>query len=369
MSLRPFALERYFARYEFSTPHLLSSSDCEALTLTELLSHASPADRLVWDNLSLGYTESPGHPVLRAAIAHDYPGLSPNDILTAVPEEAIYLAMRTLLSPGDHVVVTFPGYQSLYEIARSLGCHLHFWQSREEDGQWHFPLADLEALLAHNPTLVVVNFPHNPTGATLSPTEWQSLIDLVSRSGARLFSDEMYRGLEANRKPLPPAATLLPNALSLAGLSKAYGLAGLRLGWLATRDTDALSRLQTYKDYTTICSPAPVEHLALIALHNAEKLRLRAQLILEQNRPLLADFLSRHSHTISGALPAAGPVCFLRYHGPSASAFAEHAASTHGLMLLPSTVYDYGDSHLRLGLGRLSFPDALDRLSAALELQ
>lgn len=367
MPIPPFALERYFARYEFSTPYLLSSSDCEALTLAELLSFATPADRLAWDTLPLGYTESAGHPDLRSAIAREYPGLSPNDILTAVPEEAIYLAMRTLLSPGDHVIVTFPGYQSLYEIARSLGCHLHFWHAREDNGHWRFPLADLESLLAHNPALVVVNFPHNPTGATLSPAEWQTLIDLVSRSGARLLSDEMYRGLEADHSPLPPAATLLPNALSLAGLSKAYGLAGLRLGWLATRDAEAIARLQAYKDYTTICSPAPVERLALIALHNAEKLRLRAQLILEHNRPLLADFLSRYSHKISGALPAAGPVCFLRYHGPSASAFAEHAASAHGLMLLPSTVYDYGDSHLRLGLGRRTFPAALARLSAALE--
>ena len=124
MPINPFKLERYFAKYEFNTKYMLSSSDCESLGMAELLQMASPASLELWESLKLGYTEAPGHPLLRAEVAKLYPNISPENVLIAVPEEAIFIAMQTLLAPGDHVIVLTPSYQSLSEIARSIDCQV-----------------------------------------------------------------------------------------------------------------------------------------------------------------------------------------------------------------------------------------------------
>ena len=144
--LRPFLLERYFARFEFTTRFLLASSDCEALSLAELLELADDRDREAWGGLKLGYTESPGLLELRERIAASYPGLAAGDIVTAVPEEAIYLLGRAVLRPGDRVIVTFPGYQSLYEIAGSVGAQVERWTPEETADGWWFDPGRLVAL-------------------------------------------------------------------------------------------------------------------------------------------------------------------------------------------------------------------------------
>ena len=163
MPIETFALERYFARYEFSARYLLSSSDCESLSMAALLDTANHDLRQQWDNLKLGYTDSQGHPELRAAAASLYAGFQAEDILVAAPEEAIFLLMHALLAPGDHVVCTFPGYQSLYAVARSIGCRISFWTPEESQG-WRFDPRQLEKRLENDTRLVVANFPHNPTG-------------------------------------------------------------------------------------------------------------------------------------------------------------------------------------------------------------
>ena len=257
MQIPPFELERYFARYEFSARYLLSSSDCEALTLKALLGMANEEHRRMWEEMTLGYTESPGHPRLRNAIAGLYNGLEVEDTLVVAPEEGIFLLMHALLKPGDHVICTFPGYQSLYEIPRTIGCKVSLWEPEETSG-WQFDLDRLATLLQPDTRLVVVNFPHNPTGALPSRETFEALIDLLEKRGIYLFCDEMYRGLEfAPGTTLPAACETYNQAVSLAGLSKAYGLPGLRIGWLATRDRPLLTRAAQLKDYTTICASAP----------------------------------------------------------------------------------------------------------------
>jgi aspartate/methionine/tyrosine aminotransferase len=367
-SLRPFLLERYFARFEFTTRFLLASSDCEALSLAELLELGDDADRAAWSGLKLGYTESPGLQELRVRVAAGYPGLTADEVVTAAPEEAIYLLGRAVIRPGDRVIVTFPGYQSLYEIASAVGAHVERWTPEETASGWWFDPGRLESLAKGGASAIVVNFPHNPTGALPSPAEWARVVATAERAGALLVSDEMYRGLEYDpARRLVPAAAATERGVSVAGLSKAYGLPGLRVGWLATRESSVLAAVQAYKDYTTICASAPSERLAVVALKNAERLIGRCRAIVAANRPLLEAFLSRQAQRFSWRPPLAGPIAFARFQPGEASAFCERLALSAGVMLLPSSVFEWGDSHVRFGFGRTSFSEALTALERHLQ--
>ena len=177
MSIEPFELERYFAKHEFSAQYLLSSSDCEPLRMSELVAMADAETAQLWSQLRLGYTESAGHPLLRDVIAGMYGEIERKDILVVVPEEGIFLLMHSLLKPGDHVICTFPGYQSLYQVATSIGCEVSRWEPDEERG-WHFDVDRLKAAMRPDTRLVVVNFPHNPTGAVPRIEDFEAIIDI-----------------------------------------------------------------------------------------------------------------------------------------------------------------------------------------------
>lgn len=367
MDIAPFALERYFARHEFSARWLLSSSDCEALTLAELVAMADAETDRMWRELKLSYTESPGHPLLREAIAELHGRIGADDVQVVVPAEGIFLTMHALLQPGDHVVCVAPAYQSLHEVARSIGCEVTAWQPDEERG-WRFDLGSLAGLLRANTRLVVCNFPHNPTGFSPSLDEFAALVELVDRHGARLLSDEMYRLLEvAPGSTLPPACALSARAISLSGLSKSFGLPGLRLGWVACRDRAVLKRIATLKDYTTICAPAPSEVLALIALRNVARIHALQVARVRRNLAELDAFFDRHHGLFSWHRPVGGSVCFPRYHGPEdTTALAAAAVEQAGIMLLPSELFGWGGHHVRIGYGRADLPAALDRFDTLL---
>jgi aspartate/methionine/tyrosine aminotransferase len=365
---RPFLLERYFARYEFTTRHLLASSDCEALSLAELLELADERDREAWRELRLGYTESPGLLELRERIAAGYPGLGPDDVVTAAPEELLYVFARAVLRPGDRVIVTFPGYQSLHEIAAATGAAVERWTPEETAKGWRFEIGRLAELARDGARAIVVNFPHNPTGALPTPSEWAELVRIAERASAVLLSDEMYRGLEYDpQRRLAPGAVATPRGISIGGLSKAYGLPGLRVGWLATRDAAVREAVQAYKDYTTICSSAPSERLAVVALKSAERLVARCRAIVEANRPLVEAFASRHAERFVWRAPLAGPIAFARFHPGEADAFCERLARDAGVMLLPASVFEWGEGHVRFGFGRASLPEALGALERYLD--
>jgi aspartate/methionine/tyrosine aminotransferase len=369
----PFALERFFAQHEFSARHLLSTSDCQGLAMADLLAGAEDDLRARWDDLHLGYTESQGLPDLREEIATLYEGVKAGEILVAAPEEAIFLAMNALLEPGDHVVCTFPGYQSLYALARSIGCDVDLWQPLEAEG-WRFDPAELEELLRPDTKLVVWNFPHNPTGALPTCEDYARMIEAVTAVGAWTFSDEMYRLLEPSPEArLPAAADAYERAVSLSGMSKAFGLAGLRIGWVATHGERVLERMKTLKDYTTICSSAPGEMLALMGLRSRDAILAHNRERLNRNREAADAFFTRHAHSMTWVPPRAGTVCFPRLvdgdrrGAEGAEAFCGRVLSETGILLLPSTVYGYGDSHFRLGLGRDEFVSGLEALDAFLE--
>jgi aspartate/methionine/tyrosine aminotransferase len=364
MQLEPFVLERYFAKHEFSAKYLLSSSDCEALTMEELLESADGESLRLWKNLKLGYTDSSGHPMLRESIAGMYGSVSADDILVLTPEEGIFLAMQALLKPGDHVICTFPGYQSLYELARSIGCQLSLWKPDEDRG-WHFGLRQFANLIRDDTKMVVVNFPHNPTGYLPSHAGYMSLVDIVRQSGAYLFSDEMYRFLEFNREAtLPAGCDAYRKAISLFGLSKTFGLPGLRIGWVATREPKILEQMSLLKDYTTICSSAPSEILGIMAVRGRENIIARQMVRIRRNIKILDDFFSKYGDCMCWNRPMGGSICFPRMSiTDDTSEFCETLIRKTGIMLVPSRIFQYGNHHVRIGFGRENFPEIIERFS------
>jgi aspartate/methionine/tyrosine aminotransferase len=364
MRIPDFKLERYFARWEFSAPYLLCSSDLEGWPMSELLALADPDSRARWEKLTLGYTESTGLPALREEIATLYPGLSSEQVLTfAGAEEAVFILMNVLLGPGDHAVVTWPGYQSLHEVARATGAQVTLLPLREEEG-WELDLVALLQALQPNTRLIVVNFPHNPTGALPGPATFEALCALAEERGVYLLSDEVYRLLEhAPARTLPTAAERTARGISLGVMSKAFGLAGLRVGWLACRDAELLARCAAYKDYTSICNSAPSEVLALMALRAREKVLARSRALLEDNLHRLDVFFARHADTFRWVRPRAGSVAFPRLlREMPVAEFCQALVDKEGVLLLPGEVYDFPGNHFRLGLGRASLPEALARL-------
>jgi aspartate/methionine/tyrosine aminotransferase len=369
MKIEPFALERYFARHEFSAEYLLSCSDCEALHLEELLEMADTESMRLWENLKFGYTETLGHPVLRESIASIYEGINADDILVTVPEEGIFLTMQALLEPGDHVICTFPGYQSLHELARSMGCRMTMWESEERSG-WRFSVDHLENLIRDDTKLVVVNFPHNPTGFVPTRDEYSSVVDLVRQRNAYLLSDEMYRFLEVEPgSTLPAGCELYDKAISLFGLSKTFGLPGLRIGWISTRDHDVIERMSLLKDYITICNSAPSEILGLIAVRCRERIIARHQARIRKNMEVLEAFFAKQHKVFSWNRPLGGSVCFPRMLlFEDTFEFCEKLIRETGIMLVPSRLFQYGDHHVRTGFGRRNLPEAVELLSDYLDL-
>ncbi|MFO7786048.1 MAG: aminotransferase class I/II-fold pyridoxal phosphate-dependent enzyme [Thermodesulfobacteriota bacterium] len=369
MKIETFALERFFAEHEFSAEYLLSSSDCEALSMSELLGLADSQTRRLWRDLRLGYTDTNGHPALREAVAGIYEGLARDDILVLAPEEGIFLLMQALLNSGDHVICTFPGYQSLYAVARSLGCEVSLWTPYEEQG-WRFSAQQLKGLIRNDTKLVVVNFPHNPTGFLPTRDDYDSILDIVMEQGACLFSDEMYRFLELDPGAMLPAACeQFSGAVSLCGLSKSFGLPGLRIGWVASRDRRILDSMSRLKDYTTICSSAPSEILGLMALRGRDGIIATQRSRIQKNILLLDRFFEDYSDCFQWNRPQSGSICFPRMKTVEDTfVFCETLVKETGVMLAPSRMFHYGDHHVRFGFGRDDLLTGLERLSDYLDM-
>lgn len=361
MPIRPFQLERFFAQYEFRAQHILSASDCESLSLQALLDLAGPEERALWQQLKLGYTESQGAPWLRQEIAELYQTLSPSEILVAAPEEAIFLVMNSLLQAGDHVIVTFPAYQSLFQIAQSLGCQVTRWTLRPEEDSWSLDLDFLQASITDHTRLIVVNFPHNPTGYLPSRDQMDKIIEMAREHNLPLFSDEMYWRLEHRpERQLPAVCDCYERGISLFGLSKTFALPGLRIGWLASHDQDLLKEMIQLKDYTTICNSAPSEALGLIALRARKAIIRRSREIILDNLQVAKDFFARHRGLMAWLEPDGGSIAFPRLAtNLSTEQFCQDLLTDKNLLVTPGSLFEF-PGHFRLGLGRTDLREAID---------
>jgi aspartate/methionine/tyrosine aminotransferase len=362
MRLSPFKLERYFAKYEFNVQYLLCNSDCESLTVQDLLALEPEAHELFQQHW-LGYTESPGASKLRQEISRIYTTIQPDQVLVhSGAEEAIFLFMQAVLSPGDHVIVHSPCYQSLFEVARSIGCDITLWKARESN-DWVLDIDELKDNLRSNTRVVVINTPHNPTGFLMAQDDFCQLNRLLQGRGILLFSDEVYR--ESEHSPadrLPSACDINEQAVSLGVISKTYGLPGLRIGWIATHNHSVYAKMAMLKDYTTICNSAPSEFLAEVALRHRHTLAQRNLGIIASNLAVLDGCFARHAECFTWVRPKAGPIAFPRYLAGDVGGFCHALVTTAGVLLLPGTVYDDDGNHFRIGFGRKNMPEAVARL-------
>ena len=372
--IRDFALEVYFSKWEFAAKYNLTASDAESMTVAELLALASPEDRADFDRVGLGYTETFGAPALRAAIAHTYDSVTPAHLLCfAGAEEAIYVAMRVLLSANDHAIVVTPNYQAAETIPLSI-CEVT-GVALDIERNWDLDPDALRAALRPNTKLISINFPNNPTGKIIPRAVFDEIVEICRSRGIWLFSDEVYRLIE--RDPalrLPQVVDVYERGISLNVMSKAYGLPGLRIGWLACKDRAALVRFEHYKHFLSICNSAPSEVLARIALKARDKILDRNRKIVRGNLAALTAFFADYRHLFDWREPDGGCVGFIRYHGAEGvEEFTRRVVEESGVLFLPSSLYrsELGDvpvNCLRVGFGRARVPEGLLALCQWLEL-
>lgn len=364
--MRDFELERYFSTWEFRARYHLTASDIDSMSISELLDYASDEDKEAFNSQWLGYTETFGNPDLLEEIAGTYDTIEPGEVLCfAGAEEGIYTAMRVLLDKDDHVIVAVPNYQAAetipLQICRVSGVPL------EEHDNWSLDVDRIKKALTPRTKLISINFPNNPTGAVLDHDSFAELVALCREHGLYLFSDEVYRLVE--RDPtirLPQAADVYEKALSLNVMSKAYGLPGLRIGWIASKDRGLLSRMERYKHYLTICNAAPSERLAIIALRAREKILERNRRLLNDNLEELESFFVEFSDLFDWYRPDGGCVAFPRFLGNvNADKFCEDLVEKAGVLLLPPRIFTSellatpGD-RFRIGFGRRNLTAGLD---------
>jgi len=371
--LPDFRLETYFSKWEFKARYHMTASDAQSMTVKELLALASAEDRAAFETLGLGYTETFGAPSLREAIAATYERQSAANILCfAGAEESIYTAMHALLDKGDHAIVVTPNYQSAETIPLSI-CDVT-GVPLDPDKQWALDIGKVAAAIRPQTKLVSINFPHNPTGKILERDRFDALVELCRKHGLWLFSDEVYRPLGVTGAPqLPQAVDVYERGLSLGVMSKAYGLPGLRIGWLACRDHNLLVRMERLKHYLSICNSAPSERLAIIALKNRDKILARIQGLMARNLKALDRFFGDYQGLFDWYRPDGGCVAYPRYRGrEGVEQFAADLVERTGVLFLPASVYRSDlnpapDDRFRIGYGRANMEEGLGTLRSYLE--
>jgi aspartate/methionine/tyrosine aminotransferase len=372
--LPDFGLEVFFSRWEFAARHVLTASDAQSMSLGELLALGTDEDRTAFERITLGYVPTWGGDALRQAIAATYSNLRPEDILAfSGAQEALFWLLQEAAGPGDHVIITVPGYPSIESLALATEAEVTGLALTPETG-WALDLDRLERALRPSTRLVAVNFPHNPSGAVPDPSTFQALVDLCELRGIRLFCDEVHRGLELDpARRLTQAADLSPTAVSLNVTSKSYGLAGLRVGWLASRDRDLLARLERRKHYTSISNSGPGEFLATLALRHGEAIQARNREIVRHNLPLFEAFFLRWPALFDWERPQGGCICFPRYRGAEGvEAFCRDLVERAGVLLAPASLFrsslaDTPTDRFRVGVGRSNPEPALEAMQRFLE--
>jgi len=367
MRIEPFRIEHYFAKHEFSAKYLLASSDAESRTIRDVLD-LEPGSQEKFLEQWCGYTEAPGAPELREVIAGMYTRINPSEVLVvSCAEEGILVLYHALVNAEDHVIVETPCYESGLQLARSTGAKVSEWRRRPQDN-WAHDLGALEKLIQPNTKVIYINTPHNPTGLLMPRNIFESVLRLAGERGITVFCDEVYREMEHNPADrLPAACDLYEHAVSMGSMSKAYGLAGLRLAWFACRDANILRRCADFKLYTTICSSAPSEFLTAVALRHREVVLKRNREIVRKNVALLDAFFKKRGELFDWVQPNAATIGFARFKpARNVQEFCDDVVSKSGVMLLPGSVYDE-PQHIRFGYGRKNMPEALEQFEAYLQ--
>ena len=361
MELPSFPLVNWFAAAEGRFDISLSHTDCEPLSVTDVLDEE---EQHKLANYPLGYGTFTGLEELRQVVADQYSTPKCEDVLVfGGASEAIYTFMRTHPKPGDEVVVQSPIFNSLRGIAKGIGCRIVDWKPRA-DSSFAYDVSDLAALCSDQTKLIVFNFPHNPSGQMISADDLQKIVDTAKRCDAVIFSDEQFRLLELPAtQRLPAACDLYEKAVSVAGVSKTFGLGGLRIGWLVTRCQEVLKRAKEYRYYTTEMTNTPTQVLAAAALRKGNAILGRHRGLIESNVALLSAFCAEHEKQVVLHPPQAGTTALLEQKTAlTSSEFCERLLDDQRVFLVPGKSMRMSDRWLRIGLGRSDFAEGLERL-------
>lgn len=356
MKLNDFKLEVFFDKHEFSAPYLLAQSDCEAMSVKDLLAYEPGAEQ-AFLNCWLGYTEVSGNPQLREIIARLYQSIEAAEVIVHVgAQEAIFNFLNVCLDKGDHMISQFPIYQSIYEVANAIGCEVSRWTLKQADNGWVMDYDELERLIKPNTKLICINSPNNPTGYTFTEKEIKKIANIAHKNNIYVFCDEVYKGVEPDGVKRPWFADIYEKGISLGVMSKAYGLAGLRIGWIAAKDKEILEKMVKMKHYTTICSSSTAEQLAIVALKHSDEILERNRRIIEGNMKIADKFFEKCSTLFKNNRPMAGPIAFHKMNiDMPIGQFCNQLVAEKGVLLLPADVFSYDGQYFRMGYGRTNF--------------
>jgi aspartate/methionine/tyrosine aminotransferase len=349
MILEPFQMERMQSEWENRVPHNLSESGVHPMTVEELL---DPSEREEVLRERLLYVQSNGSEALRSAVAALYPGAdASNVVVTNGTAEANYISIWKLVEPGDEVVMMLPNYMQIWGVVRGQGATVVPWTLREEQG-WAPDVDELSRLLTPRTRLVVVCNPNNPTGSILAPDAMRAIVDRTAARGAWLLADEVYRGAEREGEETPSFWGSYDRLLVTCGLSKAYALPGLRIGWVVG-PAATVAELWGRKDYLTISPGALSDVLARKAVRPDVRARILARTrgILRANYPVLAEWVGRHGGDIRMVPPRAGAIAYARYSWPvNSTELVTRLRDQHGVLIVPGDHFGM-DRFLRIGFG------------------
>ncbi len=275
------------------------------------------------------------------------------------------------------MISTYPGYQSLYQNPETLNCDVSYWTGKfDATNGWGFSMSEFKSMIKPETKLVVVNFPHNPTGFMPSNDEWDEIVGICRSRGIFLFSDEMYRCTNHDGSQSPQSAcAVYEDAITLCGMSKIFAMPGLRLGWVCTKNADVMTMMQRYKDYVTICAPGPCEVLSIIGLRNREELLERTMEIVRQNIKIFKEVVSEYPEVLQWQEPRSCTISFFRLKGwglklgsGGATGFCDVMVKESGVMMVPSSVYNYQpDEYVRVGFGRKNFVRVMEEFRRFLD--
>jgi aspartate/methionine/tyrosine aminotransferase len=370
MKLEPFAMERMQSTYENEVEFNLSESGVYPLTVRELLADAAECDAVL--DRPLVYTQSNGTRELRQRVASLYSGTTDANIqVTNGGSEANYIVTWRLVEPGDEVVVMVPNYMQTWGLSRAFGGQVREWRLRPDRAsmRWVADTDDLRRLVTAKTRLIVICTPNNPTGARLTDEELDAICRIAGQHGSWVLSDEIYRGAERDGRESPSVWGRYERAIVTSGLSKAYGLPGLRIGWIVG-PAELTASTWSYHDYTTIAPGALSDHLARAALAPAQRQRLlgRTRRIVRDNFPMLESWLSSHAGAFEWIPPDAGAICYARYnYDINSLELAERLRTEKSVLIVPGDHFGM-DRYIRFGFGER--PDylesGLERVSALL---
>jgi aspartate/methionine/tyrosine aminotransferase len=369
MKLETFAMERLQSTWENRVRWNVSESGVLPLRVEELASDDAARSALL--RQALGYPQTNGTVELREAIAEMYPGATSEHVnVTNGGSEANCIAMLHFVEPGDEVVVMMPNYMQVAGLARALNASVRQWPLIADRRRWRPDLDALPRLVNERTRLILICNPNNPTGARLTGEELDAICRAAASVNAWILSDEIYRGAELDGRETPTIWGRYEKTLVTSGLSKAYGLPGLRIGWIVGPPS-VIETLWGVHDYTTIAPGAINDRLARIALDppRREQLLARTRSILRANYPILGQWIERRAPLLSHIPPEAGAIAFVRYeHAINSTALIERVRSEQDVLVVPGDHFEM-DGYLRIGFGydASHLAASLERIGALLD--